>query len=89
MGIYLTSTRLEIPDREKRGIERKGNFIIDLRCYKLFHCTVGPMDRLSCVLSMALPSFILSEFTRAIIKNAIILIVPVLKINAKDIIQRK
>ena len=30
---------LEIPDREKRGKERKGNFIIDLRCYKLLHCT--------------------------------------------------
>ena len=33
------------------------NFVL----YKLFHCTVGPMDRLSCVLSMALPSFILSS----------------------------
>ena len=31
------------PDREKRGIERKCNRIIDLQCYKLFHCTVGPM----------------------------------------------
>ena len=39
------STKLEMPDREKRGIERKGNFIIDLRCYKLFHCTVGPLVR--------------------------------------------
>ena len=28
---------------ERRGIERKGNFIIDVRCYKLFHCTVEPM----------------------------------------------
>ena len=39
----VRSTQLEIPDREKREIERKGNFIIDLQCYKLFHCTVGPM----------------------------------------------
>ena len=33
------------PDRENRGIEGKGNFIIDLRCYKLFHCTGGPMGK--------------------------------------------
>ena len=39
----LWTSQLEIRDREKRGIERKGNFIIDLRCYKLFHCTVGLM----------------------------------------------
>ena len=39
------SIQLEMPDREKRGIERKGNFIIDLRCYKLFHCAVGPLVR--------------------------------------------
>ena len=32
-----------IPDREKKRIERKGNFIIDLRWYKLFHCTVEPI----------------------------------------------
>ena len=42
-GFAHRSTQLEIPDREKRGIERKGNFIIDLRCYQLFHCTVGPI----------------------------------------------
>ena len=30
-------------DREKRGIRRKGNFIIDLQCYKLFDSTVGTM----------------------------------------------
>ena len=35
----LNGTQLEIREREKRGIERKGNFIIHLRCYKLFHCT--------------------------------------------------
>ena len=39
------STQLEMPDREKRGIVRKGNSIIDLRCYKLFHWTVGPLFR--------------------------------------------
>ena len=44
------STWLEIPDREKRGTERKGNFIIDLRCHKLFHSTVGPMDIHTCVI---------------------------------------
>ena len=65
MGISDIS-RLEIPDREKRGIERKGNFIINLRCYKLFHCTVGHMDRLSCVLSMALPSFILPSLNQTL-----------------------
>ena len=41
----VLATQLEIPDREKRGIETKGNFIKDLRYYNLFHCTVdvGPM----------------------------------------------
>ena len=43
MTNLIRSTQLEKPDREKRGIERKCNFIIDLRCYKLFHCTVGLM----------------------------------------------
>ena len=33
----------EREEREKRGIDRKCNFILDLRCYKLFHCSVGPM----------------------------------------------
>ena len=42
------TNQLEIPDRENRGIDRKGSFIIDLRCYKLhvFYCTVGPMREL-------------------------------------------
>ena len=31
---------------ERKEIERKGNFVIDLRCYKLFHCIVGPMTHL-------------------------------------------
>ena len=43
----VKSIQLEMPDREKIGIERKGNFIIDLRCY-LFHCTVGHMAH-SCI----------------------------------------
>ena len=36
---------MDIPNREKRGIERKAYFIMDLQCYKLFHCTVTSMDR--------------------------------------------
>ena len=36
------STQLEIPDKEKRGIERKCNFIIDLRRISYF-IVVGPM----------------------------------------------
>ena len=35
----------DIPDREKRGIERKSYFITDFNfvvIFKLFHCTVGP-----------------------------------------------
>ena len=30
-------------EREKRGIERKSYLIMDFQCYKLYHCTVGPM----------------------------------------------
>ena len=34
----LCSTHLEIPDREKEGIDREKR-----QFYKLFHCTMGPM----------------------------------------------
>ena len=46
MTNLVRSTYLEIPARERGGIERKGNFIIDLRFYKLFQCSVGPMIRI-------------------------------------------
>ena len=33
-------------DREKLFYLRKSYFIIDLRAYRLYHCTVGPMAKL-------------------------------------------
>ena len=54
----VRSTQLEIPDREKRGIERKCNFMIDLRCYKLFHWTVGPMDVCNGIPALSQPKII-------------------------------
>ena len=49
-----------------RGIERKGNFIIDLRCYKLFHCTVNfPVLDLALfwIISLVLPTHFYKNVT--------------------------
>ena len=44
------STKLEIPDREKREIERKGNFMIDLIC-DVINYFIVPLDL--CLITVA------------------------------------